>query len=162
MKIRKSNIASVVRGKNGAGFTLIEMLIVIAIIGILAVAVLSAINPVEQMKKARDTRRRSNAAELLNGLERYYTTHEVYPTGFPTSTGTCRGTLVSSTMVNTLVTEGELKPEFATRITTAGDELYVYLNGDDLMHICYEIEAKANVGDLDCTVTTVNYACLPE
>ncbi|PIU02330.1 hypothetical protein COT66_00800, partial [Candidatus Shapirobacteria bacterium CG09_land_8_20_14_0_10_49_15] len=30
------------------GFTLVEMLIVIAIIGVLAVAVLSAINPIEQ------------------------------------------------------------------------------------------------------------------
>ena len=32
------------------GFTLIELLIVISILGILAVAVLSAINPVEQLK----------------------------------------------------------------------------------------------------------------
>ena len=58
------------------GFTLIEMLIVIAVIGILAIAVLSAINPVEQTRKARDARRRSNAAELLNAAERYYTTYE--------------------------------------------------------------------------------------
>jgi len=143
------------------GFTLIEMLIVIAVIGILAVAVLSAINPVEQMKKARDTRRRSNAAELLNGLERYYTTHEEYPAGFPTATGSCKGTQVTDAMAGTLVTEGELKTEFKTRIGTVGDELYVYLDGDELMHICYEVEAKANVGDVDCT-EGVDYACLPD
>lgn len=150
------------------GFTLIEMLIVIAVIGVLAVAVLSAINPIEQMRKARDTRRRSNAAELLNGLERYYATNETYPAGFPTTTGSCPGTQVTSTLLtNTLVAEGELKAEFSTRIGKVGDELYVYLDADDLMHICYEVEAKANEATIDCpTVGTLtsaaDYNCLPE
>jgi prepilin-type N-terminal cleavage/methylation domain-containing protein len=37
------------------GFTLVELLIVIAVIGILAIAVLAALDPIEQLKKSRDT-----------------------------------------------------------------------------------------------------------
>jgi prepilin-type N-terminal cleavage/methylation domain-containing protein len=58
------------------GFTMIELLVVIAIIGVLAVAVLSSINPIEQINKGRDTRARSDAAELLAASERYFTTSE--------------------------------------------------------------------------------------
>lgn len=54
------------------GFTLVELLIVIALIAILSVAVLSTINPIEQSNKARDARVQNDAAELLGALERYY------------------------------------------------------------------------------------------
>ncbi|MCL4353164.1 type II secretion system GspH family protein [Patescibacteria group bacterium] len=53
------------------GFTLIELLIVIAILGILATAVLSAINPVEQINRGRDTGTQSDAEQLLNAIQRF-------------------------------------------------------------------------------------------
>jgi prepilin-type N-terminal cleavage/methylation domain-containing protein len=62
-----------------AGFTMIELLVVIAVIGVLSVAVLSSINPIEQINKGRDTRARSDAAQLLNAADRYFSIHEVYP-----------------------------------------------------------------------------------
>ncbi|MDQ3008305.1 MAG: type II secretion system GspH family protein [bacterium] len=61
------------------GFTMIELLVVIAVIGVLAVAVLSSINPIEQINKGRDTRTRSDAAQLINAVDRYYAIHEAYP-----------------------------------------------------------------------------------
>ena len=57
------------KGRN-KGFTLIELLVVITLIGILAVAVLSAINPIEQINKARDAGRRADAAQILKALDR--------------------------------------------------------------------------------------------
>lgn len=62
-----------------AGFTMIELLVVIAVIGVLAVAVLSSINPIEQINKGRDTGHRSDAAQLINAIDRYYAIHEIYP-----------------------------------------------------------------------------------
>ena len=62
-----------------AGFTMIELLVVIAVIGVLAVAVLSSINPIEQINKGRDTGHRSDAAQLINAIDRYYSIHEIYP-----------------------------------------------------------------------------------
>lgn len=62
-----------------AGFTMIELLVVIAVIGVLSVAVLSSINPIEQINKGRDTRARSDAAQLISGVDRYFSIHEKYP-----------------------------------------------------------------------------------
>lgn len=57
--------------KTSAGFTMIELLIVITILGILATAVLSAINPVEQINRGRDTGTRSDAEQLISAIDRY-------------------------------------------------------------------------------------------
>jgi prepilin-type N-terminal cleavage/methylation domain-containing protein len=64
---------------NQAGFTMIELLVVISVIGVLAVAVLSSINPIEQINKGRDTRLRTDAANLINAVDRYFAIHEEYP-----------------------------------------------------------------------------------
>jgi prepilin-type N-terminal cleavage/methylation domain-containing protein len=66
------------KGRN-KGFTLIELLVVITLIGILAVAVLSAINPIEQINKARDAGRRADAAQILKALDRYFASTEEFP-----------------------------------------------------------------------------------
>src|SRR3989344_578678 len=57
--------------KNSAGFTLIEILVVIGIIAILAVIVLIAINPARQFAQARNTQRTSNVNAILNGIGQY-------------------------------------------------------------------------------------------
>ena len=70
------------------GFTLVELLIVIALIAILSVAVLATINPIEQANKARDASVQNDAAEVLNAYERYYTNTQHYPWMDVNSTGT--------------------------------------------------------------------------
>lgn len=61
---------------NKRGFTLIELLIVIVILGILAVVLM---NPVTQLKKARDSQRKSNLREIKTSLVLYYSIHGAYP-----------------------------------------------------------------------------------
>lgn len=53
------------------GFTLVELLTVIGILGILLVAVLTILNPVAQIEKANDSRRKSDLAEIQKALETY-------------------------------------------------------------------------------------------
>ena len=65
--------------KRFAGFTLIELLVVITLIGVLAVAVLSALNPIEQINKARDAGKRADASQLLTALDRYFASNEKFP-----------------------------------------------------------------------------------
>ena len=64
---------------NKLAFTLVELLIVIALIAILSVAVLATINPIEQSNKAKDAAVQNDAAELMNALERYYAANASYP-----------------------------------------------------------------------------------
>jgi prepilin-type N-terminal cleavage/methylation domain-containing protein len=72
------------------GFTLVELLIVIALIAILSVAVLATINPIEQSNKAKDSTMQNDSAEVLNAYERYYAAQASYPWNDVTSpkTGT--------------------------------------------------------------------------
>ena len=58
---------------------MIELLIVIAVLGVLAVAVLATINPIEQINRGRDTGQRGDAEQLLSAIDRYNATQGIWP-----------------------------------------------------------------------------------
>jgi len=64
-----------IKGPEAGGFTLIELLIVMAILGVLAVVVLVAINPVQQLARTRDAGRKSGVSQVGRALEAFYTSH---------------------------------------------------------------------------------------
>ncbi|MFZ5366300.1 MAG: type II secretion system protein [Patescibacteria group bacterium] len=74
-RLRRPSEASA--GREGISF--IELLIVLAFIGAMAVFLLVALNPTVQMGKARDSRRKSDLQKLKNPLEDYYNDHNCYP-----------------------------------------------------------------------------------
>lgn len=64
---------------NHKGFTLTEILIVVSIIVLLGIAVLVGINPMTQIFKGYDTRRKADLNLIKIALEGYYTDHDCYP-----------------------------------------------------------------------------------
>lgn len=62
--------------RQNKGFTLVELLVVIAVIAILAAVVYVLVDPVSRVKDANDAERWSNVAEILNAVEKYAITHQ--------------------------------------------------------------------------------------
>ncbi|MBI2616819.1 hypothetical protein HYW55_01640 [Candidatus Gottesmanbacteria bacterium] len=143
---------------------MIELLIVIAVLGFLAVAVLSAINPIEQINRSKDTASRSDAEQLISGSDRYYTQKGYYPwmgavddvtNQFAFNNASLVKVATNNTDVNRALTAlstntSELKSSFITRIT-AGDynPLYFFNRGlqGDSVYICFLPKSKAFVDD---------------
>lgn len=67
------------RVKKLSGFTLIEILVVLAILGVVAAVLLVAINPFAQLAKSNDAHRKSDLASMQRALELYYQDNGSYP-----------------------------------------------------------------------------------
>lgn len=155
------------------GFTLMELLIVIGVLGILAAGLLAAIDPFEQLKKARDTNNRSAAIELLGSSQRYYATHGYLPwfkkTGvdfdvncpqttwgvirdveaaYPHSAIAITPELASGDVYTcldtTLKTDGEIKGTFFSGLRT---NLYIQSGSMTRSAVCFSPEGKSNRSD---------------
>jgi len=124
------------------GFTLIELLVVIGILGILAAALITTIDPFEQIKKAQDANTKNTVVEFVDANVRYYSTHNQIADA---CTQTMGALAVNDPCLSTLVADGELKAAF----TTASD---VYTNirfkGDDnSMTGCFQPVSKSQRKD---------------
>ena len=59
------------------GFTLVELLVVISIIGVLSALIISNLN--DARARARDVRRKTNLNQLKTSLRLYYNDYQSYP-----------------------------------------------------------------------------------
>ncbi|MDH7475904.1 MAG: prepilin-type N-terminal cleavage/methylation domain-containing protein [Microgenomates group bacterium] len=65
--------------RNKDSFTIIELLIVVTLIVLLAAASLSLLNPVKQLKKAWDSRRKADLSTMQKAFEDFYNDKNHYP-----------------------------------------------------------------------------------
>jgi len=134
------------------GFTMIELLIVIAVLGVLATAVLSAINPVEQIDKGRDTGDRSDSEQLLSAIDRFYASLQYYPwqnkvssSAYPDSLSTALVLATEltveggtpDTMIENLENTAEIKGGFKTRLNTRGKINLYFSKVDSSTYACF-------------------------
>lgn len=145
--------------KSQIGFTMIELLIVISILGILAVAVLSAINPIEQINRGRDTGSQSDAEQLISATDRYYAYNGTYPwqgtapgaslTDAAIGWDVFDGALVNTNNINVtdeLLAKDELKASFIDRVNSATNPLSIFnagVNSGDSTYVCFNPASRA-------------------
>src|ERR1700761_40839 len=72
------------------GFTIVELLIVIVVIGILATLVIVTFTGIQQ--KARDSKRKTDIGAVQASLESYYSSNNTYPTVADLNSSTWRAT----------------------------------------------------------------------
>lgn len=93
------NVNMNIKEKQEAGFTLLELLIVVSVIAILSVALVLVLNPAETLKKSRDAQRISDLSTIKTALGIYLTS-----TSTPVM-GVCSATK-SSTTTPAFLTDG--------------------------------------------------------
>ena len=154
--------------KLSKGFTLVELLIVIGLLGAIALIVIAAINPIEQANRARDSRFQADGGQLVSAIERYFASHSNFPwedcsaSGCTTSTDEEFGFLSAAseavglcgTDCNTqglLITSDELKNEFLARDwlkSTAADSDKIQIGkaqgSSTSVYACYVPLSKSN------------------
>ncbi len=74
------------------GFTLLELLIVIAVIAVLSVALVIILNPTETLKKSRDAQRISDLSTIKTAMGIYLTSAATPTLGNSSSNATCKTT----------------------------------------------------------------------
>lgn len=109
------------------GFTLIEILIVVAIIAILASIVLVGLGPTQAL--GRDSRRLSDLQEVQNALELYYNANGYYPGGgspATMATGAAWGPAGTTGALSTVLTTANIGVNSIPNDPSGGTYMYVY------------------------------------
>lgn len=140
--------------RSNRGFTLIELLIVIALLGALAVGLIGALDPFEQLKKGTDTATRDLTNQIQTAAIRYYSIKNDMP--WCPATGVCADLATTNlesaggfdTALTNMITAGELKTDFRTIQDAKLDEVWVTGTVDPLFFVaCYEPTSKSFQAD---------------
>lgn len=136
--------------KISKAFTLIELLIVIAVIGILVAVILP--NLIGMRERAQDTKKKNDLMQIKNALRMYYNDYNAYPRS---SSGAicCSAPLeVCSPCVGALTVGGQT---YTKDLPTTFTYFYTQTNGGDGFSLTVELE---NASDKDIATSQTRCA----
>lgn len=144
---------SIMSFKKQGGFTLLELLIVIVIIGILALLIIP--NITSAPKKARDTTRKTDTTTMRKALEEYFVSNNAYPVAATAANASSALTALTSGSAPILKTIPKDPKDTGGSYT--GPYRYLYTSADGsayTLSACLE-----NDGDNGADVTTDSTTC---
>ena len=104
------------------GFTIVELLIVIVIIGILAALVIVAYTNIQG--RARDTQRQNDIRNLKQAIEQYKVDNSIYPAACSSDNAGCSASDLATTLVPTYIKAIPQDPQYP-----ASGKIYYYVRG---------------------------------
>lgn len=119
-RINKSNKSFSLLEK---GLTLIELIVVITLVSLLTVSMIAGGNFLNQLKKGRDARRKTDLASLKNVMEDYYNDHGNYPTAAEMDNSDCQKALTP--YIRILPCDSQKTP-YTYVISSTGQEYQLY------------------------------------
>lgn len=131
------------------GFTLIELLIVIALLGALAVGLIGALDPFEQLKKGTDTGTRDIVNQVQTAVIRYYSVKNDMP--WAAGTDPDKTPLNAAPMIDAITTmgaSGEMRTDFTT--LQSANLAKVFVTGsraNSTILVCYTPTSKSFQND---------------
>ncbi len=125
--------------KQQSGFTIVELLIVIVVIGILAAITIVAFNGVQQ--RGRDTKRTTDISSVKQVLEMYKADNGTYPAVCSADNSGCNLSLLASALVPTYTNSIPQDVNSPTRVyhyvKGAGPDSYgIYIQGYESITPC--------------------------
>lgn len=140
--------------KQAKGFTLLELLIVVALLGALFIGLLATLDPLEQINRGTDTARRNIVSEIYGAAINYYALKGDYPWQNDIVGMAASDVLMTTApdgYINKFIETGELKSDF---ITLAGsgnlNKIFLTSRGDangirKNVAVCFLPESKSIV-----------------
>ena len=135
------------------GFTLMEILIVVAILGVLVVVALISINPAQRQAQARDTGRKSSIIQLGHAVQTYFTASSSFPS--------------NANWAQDLINIGELSTFPSGIRYNSGTNCVTFVQPGDDPTYCYGLDvtngaivfstAEANINLVKCTSPETAY-----
>jgi prepilin-type N-terminal cleavage/methylation domain-containing protein len=129
------------RNLNNRGFTIVELLIVIVVIGILALLVITTYSGIQQ--KARNSQRQTDVQSMQTQLEAFFSQNGYYPSLADMNSSTWRGTNMKSLDNDALIDPSNPNQSNAL-VATPTDKQYAY--------------AVTDSGGASCETTDTNCA----
>lgn len=75
----KNNKSLILNLKSSFGFTLLELIVVVAVLAVISTVAMTAVNPIAQFQKANDGKIKQDLAQIQRALESYYGDNGRYP-----------------------------------------------------------------------------------
>lgn len=135
------------RLKNQKGFTIVELLIVIVVIGILATLVIITFTGIQQ--KARNTKRQTDINAINSHMEAFFAQNAYYPTLAHANDGTWRSTNMKGLDPEALK---DPKGSASTLVASPAANSYAYAVTDDAGASCASDETTCTKYTLTATL----------